>query len=272
MDYDREYFRGKTAIVTGAASGVGLALVEELLQSNAAKAVMADINADNLKEHEKRLNEKYGNKAKGITCDVTVEENVQKLVAQAVEFFGGRVDLLFNNAGYGFSGWFADLNNTDWQEAFDLNFYSALYGMRAVLPVMLEQGGGQIINTISGIAFTPMAYQTRYSATKAALNGLTLAMRYEYWDDNIKISSATPGTTATKIFEHEGIETPADAQTPQQSASRILNGVARNDKVIFGSDGDAEGGNYGYSPLAQKEYDEYLLRVARERREGKNAF
>ncbi len=270
MEYNRDYFKGKTAVVTGAASGIGLALTEELLESGAAGVAMADINPAHLEEHTARLEGQYPGKVKGILCDVTDEGQVQRLIADAASFFDGRIDLLFNNAGFGAAGWFADLNNDDWKSAFDLNFYGALYGMRAVLPLMQKQGGGQIINIISGIAFAPMPSQTRYTATKAALATLSLALRAEYWDDNIKISPATPGTTATAIFS--GTETPKDAQTPHQSASRILHGVANNDRIIFGSDDDAEGGAHGFHPLAGDGNDQYYLRVARERREGKLVF
>lgn len=266
MEYNHEYFAGKTATVTGAASGIGLALVEELLQSGAAKVVMADINPEHLKKHEARLREKYGNRAKGILCDVTAEENVQRMIDESGKFFGGRFDLLFNNAGAGFGGAFGDLTNADWKAAFDLNFYGALYGMRAVLPIMVKQGGGQIINIISGIAFAPMAYQTRYAATKAALNGLSLALRTEYWDDNIKISSATPGTTATAIWGT--LDAPKTAQTAEQSASRILNGVVNNDRLIFGDDSDADGGENCFRYDRREGMDQYLLNVARERRKG----
>ena len=144
--------------------------------------------------------------------------------------------------------------------------------MRAVLPIMVKQGGGQIINVISGIAFMPMAAQSRYAATKAALNALSITLRSEYWDDNIKISSATPGTTATGIFAAGGVKAPETAQAPRQSASRILNGVVNNDRIIYGDDGDVSGGSYGSHPEAQKGNDEYLLRVARERREGKASY
>ena len=271
MEYNREYFRGKTVAVTGAASGIGLALTEELLQSNAAKVVMADINRDHLSEHETRLKEQYGDdRLLGLLCDVTSDENVRRLIAQSAEFFGGRFDLLFNNAGAGFAGVFADMTDGDWKAAFDLNFFSALYGMRAVLPIMKEQGSGQIVNIISGIAFSPMAYQGRYAATKAALNGLSLTLRYEYWDDNIKISSATPGTTATAIFG--GQKPPETAQTPRQSASRILNGVVNNDRLILGDDSDLNGASRCFDYASRDEMDAYFLRVARERREGKVAF
>ena len=270
MEYNKEYFSSKTAVVTGAASGIGLALVEELLQCNAAKVVMADINRERLAEHEKRLKAQYGDKVKGIWCDVTLEENVQNLITESARYFKGSFDLLFNNAGAAFMGAFMEQSNDDWKLAFDLNFFSALYGMRAVLPIMLKQGSGQIVNIISGIAIIPMAYQTRYAATKAALNGLSLALRAEHWDDNIKISSATPGTTATAIFGD--MKTPDSAQSPQQSASRVLNGVANNVRVIYGDDGDVNSGMHSFHPEAQQAYDDYLIGVTRARKGGKFAF
>jgi len=270
MEYDKSYFCKKTAVVTGAASGIGLALVEELLQSNASKVVMADINLKQLNEHEKRLQGIYGNKVKGIWCDVTLEENIQHLITESARYFNGTFDLLFNNAGAAFMGAFMEQSNDDWKLAFDLNFFSALYGMRAVLPIMLQQGNGQIVNIISGIAIIPMAYQTRYAATKAALNGLSLALRAEHWDNNIKISSATPGTTATAIFGD--MKAPDSAQSPQQSASRILNGVANNVRIIYGDDGDVSCGIHSFHPEAQQAYDEYLIGVTRKRKEGLFAF
>ena len=270
MEYDHSYFKGKTAVVTGAASGVGLALAEELLQSGSEKVVLADINQGRLDEQVKRLEGPYPGRVKGILCDVTREEQMQDLIAEAAAFCGGRLDLLFNNAGALFTGWFEEITNEVWAKAFQLNFYGALFGMRAALPVMKRQGGGQIVNIISGTAFSPMPEWSPYAATKAALNALTMAVRYEHWDDNIKIQAATPGTTATNIFGDQ-FQTPDSAQTPHQSASRILNGVVENNRVIFGDDADAEG-TVGYIPQAQQGTDEYLIRVARERRAGKNAI
>lgn len=270
MKYDQSYFKGKTAVVTGAASGIGLALASELLQSGADKVVLADINPANLSRCEKELQRQYGEgRVKGILCDITDETQVRQLIKDAAAFCG-RLDLMFNNAGALFTGWFDDLSNDDWKKAFDLDFYGALYGTRAALAVMKEQGGGQIVNIISGTAFMPMAEWGPYATTKAALCALTMTLRYEYWDDGIKIQAATPGTTATNIFG--GFGTPQGAQTPQQSASRILHGVVNNDRVVFGDDADAKGASDCYTFRTQGWKDQYLLRVARERREGKSAI
>lgn len=282
MDFDESYYRGKTAVVTGAASGIGLGLVEELLACGAEKVVLADYNAENLKTHADRLEADHPGRVKGILCDVTKEQQVVDMIAGAAEFFGGKIDLLINNAGGGVMGLFVEPDplvpeeelkgiivqtNKDWERAFALNFYGALYGCRAVIPIMRKNGGGQVINVISGIAFYPMAYQTMYAATKAALNGLTLALRYEYWDEDIKFNSATPGTTATAIWGD--MPAPPGAQTPLQSARRILAQAAQNRRVIFGDDSDEAGAKNCFHPEYEEIPDTYLLEVARTRRGGK---
>ena len=266
MKYKNEYFSRKTVVVTGAASGIGLALTEELLKSNAAKVVMADINPERLHEQEERLKAQYGNRVKAILCDVTVEEKVHQMVSEAVDFFDGRIDLMINNAGALFKGWFEDLTVAEWRKAFDLNFYGALYGTRSAISFMIDQDEGQIVNIISGIAFMPMPAWTPYAATKAALNAMTVALRAEFWDRNIKISSATPGTVTTAIW---GDRTPPKgAQTPQDAATRILRGVAKNERIIFGDTPDRRGAARCYAYGANKSKDKYLLRVGRERRAG----
>ncbi len=283
MEVNREYFAGKTAVVTGAASGIGLALIEELLACGAGKVVMADFNQENLDKHTARLSGQYPGKVKGILCNVTLEEDVKAMIAGAVQFFGGKIDLLINNAGAGFAGFFVapsdpgametlgfrEQSNKDWEKAFALNFYGALYGCREAIPLMRKQGGGQIVNIISGIAFYNMPYQSMYAATKAALNAMTLSLRAEFWDDNIRISSATPGTTATAIWD--GMNMPEGIQTPQQSAQRILAGAADNKRIIFGDDGDVSGSKTCFNDDCQEIPDQYLLHIARERRSGKMA-
>ena len=265
MDQTSEYYKDKVAVVTGGASGIGLALSETMLSYGAKQVVLADFNDENLNREAARLNSTYPGKVLGIHCDVTKEKEVQGMIQKAAGF-GGRIDILFNNAGAGLGGAFDKETNEDWEKAFSLNFYGALYGVRAVLPVMRKQGSGHIINTISGIAFAPMAYQTMYSATKAALNGLTLAPRYELWDENIRMTSVTPGTVATAIWQDR--EAPPGAQSPEQSAQTILAGVARNERLVLGDQADVSGAKHCFDPDAAAAMDDYLLNVARKRRRG----
>ncbi|MFH1117631.1 MAG: SDR family oxidoreductase [Pseudomonadota bacterium] len=268
MSETHDYYRDKVAVVTGGASGIGLALAETMLSSGAGRVVLADLNEANLVRETARLNAARSGQALGVRCDVTKEEDVKGMIQQAAEFGGGRIDLLFNNAGAGFGGQFDKQTNGEWEKAFALNFYGVIYGIRAVLTVMRAQGGGHIVNIISGIAFSPMAYQTMYAATKAALNALTLALRYEFWDENIRLTSATPGTTATAIWATGGTEAPPGAQSPDQSARRILAGVANNERLVLGDEGDASGARICFNPDNAKSADDYLLNVARKRRSG----
>ena len=265
MNQTNEYFKDKVAVVTGGASGIGLALAETMLSYGAQHIVLADFNDENLRREAARLNSAYPAKVLGIHCNVTKEEDVREMIQRAAAF-GGRIDILFNNAGAGLGGPFDKQTNDSWEKAFALNFYGALYGIRAVLSVMRKQGSGHIVNTISGIAFAPMAYQTMYSATKAALNGLTLALRYELWDENIRVTSATPGTVATAIWQDKGA--PPGAQSAEQSAHAILAGVARNERLVLGDQADVSGAKHCFDPDAAAAMDDYLLNVARKRRGG----
>ena len=100
------YYEGKVAVVTGAASGIGLALAETMLSYGASKIVLADFNRENLERETARLEKAYPGKTLGIHCDVTKETDVQAMIARAASFGGERIDLLFNNAGAGFGGEF----------------------------------------------------------------------------------------------------------------------------------------------------------------------
>ncbi len=264
-------YGGTVAIVTGGAGGIGAALATRLLASGAAATVLIDRDAERLESQRRTLHASHPERVLALHADVTVEAEIAAAIRTAAERFG-KVDLLFNNAGAGLPGRFDTLDNDDWHRAFALNFFGPLFGIRAVLPIMRAQGHGHIVNIISGIALTPMAEQSMYAATKAALNALSLALRYELWDDAIRVSSATPGTTATGIWAANGIEAPDDAQTPEAAAGAILAGVARNERIVFGDARDAEGASGAFDPARAEGYDDYLLAVARRRRKGEVAF
>lgn len=266
----KEYYENKTAAVTGGASGIGLALVEGMLEMGARAVTIADINEENLNRHVARLSEKYPGKVQGLKTDVTSESNVKATVDEAAAFGGGRIDLLFNNAGLGLSGAFEEQGNNQWEKAFAINFYSVIYGVRAALPYMKAQKSGHIANTASGIAYVHFPYQSMYAATKSAVLGLTTSLRYEYWDEGIRFSTVIPGTVATAIWG--GGPIPDSAITPAQSAAGILKGAAENKRVIFVTEDDREGclttALGAYVPHMAKLTEEYMLGVARARKSG----
>jgi NAD(P)-dependent dehydrogenase (short-subunit alcohol dehydrogenase family) len=267
----KKYYENKVAAVTGGASGIGLALVEGMLGMGAKAVTIADINEENLNRHLVRLSEAYPGKVQGVKTDVTSETDVKAMVDAAVAFGGGRIDLLFNNAGLALFGTFEDQGNGQWEKAFAVNFYGALYGVRAALPHMKAQGSGHIANTASGMAYVHVPYQSMYAATKSALLGLTTSLRYEYWDEGIRFSTVIPGSVATAIWGDYPI--PDTAITPAESAAGILRGTAENQRVIFVTDEDREAClmtllGAAYVPHIAKQVDEHLLGVARARKAG----
>jgi NAD(P)-dependent dehydrogenase (short-subunit alcohol dehydrogenase family) len=265
----KEYYEKKVAVITGGASGIGLAICEEILAMDAKAVVLADVNEENLAREVTRLDGLYPHKVFSVKTDVTKEKSVQEMVARAAEIGNGRLDLLFNNAGVGLLKWFGETTNEDWKFAFDVNFYSVLFGVRAALPIMIAQGGGHIANTASGIAFSPFPAQSMYAATKSALVNFTLSLRAEYWQDNVRFSVVIPGTVATPIWQGHA---PATAITPKVAAERILAGIAENRRLVITTDEDRSGlesmGAQAKNPEYMKGLDDYLLNVAEKRRKG----
>ncbi|HNV36873.1 MAG TPA: SDR family oxidoreductase [Rectinema sp.] len=268
MEEYTKYYENKVAVVTGAASGIGLALCELLLEYGARTIVMADLNGEKLKAESQRLELAYPKKVLAIQTDVSQKESVEAMIAEAARFGGGQIHFLFNNAGLGLWKRFDDTTDKDWNFAFDVNFFSAFHGIRAVLPIMRAQGGGHIANTASGAVYSPMAEQSMYCATKSALLGLTGALRYELWDENIRFSTVIPGSVATSIWDNVG-GPPASAISPRESAKGILKGLAANERVVIVTEADRDAARNTYRPEIAQHTDEYFLGVARQRREGK---
>lgn len=258
--------RDKVAIVTGGGGGIGRALGALLARSGAAGVTLVDRDAQSLRDAVDEIDLLAPGRILAHVADVTATGAMVDAAEATVARFG-RIDVLVNNAGAPFVGAFDAVDDADWKRAFDLNFFAPIMGIRAVLPAMRRQGGGTIVNVISGMAFMPMAYQSMYAATKAALNAMSLALRYEIWDDGIRVISATPGTTATSIWGPEGMA-PSSAQSPEASADAILHGVARNDRLVLGDEPDRRGARRAFDPDAADAVDAYLLDVARRRRNG----
>jgi len=264
----KEFYGDKVAVVTGGASGIGMAMTE-LMLGFGATVIIADINETKLNTEAARLAEKYPGRIFGKKTDISKADEVEALVNYGVEK-GGRLDFMFNNAGMGLGKPIDEFTMDDWKFAFDVNFYGALYGTLAALRVMRAQGGvGHIANTASGIVFSPMPLQAMYSATKGALHGLTLALRAEIWDENIFLHSVIPGAVATPIWEGGA---PEGAFTPEESARTILEKVKDNMRIVFVDPRDMDGARKNNHPDYQPQVDEYFNRVAAERKGGKVAI
>lgn len=181
--------RPRAAIVTGGAAGIGLGIVQRLLDDG-MNVLAADRNPDAC-DAARRLLE--GRPAHVMEADMADEERVREVMDEALVHFG-RIDLLCNNAGVRHIAPLADISLTDWQESFRVNVDAALLGARAVLPAMREQGSGVIVNigSISGTA--PYAEGGAYGASKAALIALTRVMAMEFGPLGVRVNCIAPGS------------------------------------------------------------------------------
>ena len=153
----KEYYENRVAVVTGGASGIGLALCDMLLSLGAKAVVMADLNTKKLKTEITRLNTVYPGKVLGILTDVTKQESVASMIRQASDFGGGQIHFLFNNAGLGLSKKFDETTDADWKFAFDVNFFGPLYGIREILPSCVLRGADilQTLLPVSALSLWP---------------------------------------------------------------------------------------------------------------------
>lgn len=148
-------FAGKTAIVTGAASGIGRALASALA-TRRANVVLADLDGEGVARVAHEL-VTTGGRAEAVTLDVRNEDAVRALVERTATA-PGRLDLMFNNAGIGVGGDERDINTEQWRRVVDVDLWGVIHGTRAAYAVMVRQGGGHIINTASlaGLVAAPM--------------------------------------------------------------------------------------------------------------------
>ena len=190
---------GKVAVVTGAASGIGLALARRL-GHDGMHVVMADIELAALDQQASALADE-GLDVLPIVTDTSIESDVEALAEATLERFGG-VHLVCNNAGVGSRGLkVADLPRRDFEWVIGVNLWGVIYGIRAFLPRLLAQDEGHIVNTasVSGLYHHPR--MGPYNATKAAVVALSETIRYELEDDvsNVGISVLCPSWVRTNI-------------------------------------------------------------------------
>lgn len=184
---------GKTAIVTGASSGIGRASAEALVQAGFT------VFGTSRKSH--------GDSASGVTmlaCDVTDNGSVADLVSTVLSR-AGRIDLLVNNAGIGMLGAAEESSAAQVQALFDVNLFGVVRMTNAVLPSMRGQNKGRIINMGSILGVIPAPYSAHYSAVKHALEGYSESLDHEVRAFNIRVSVIEPAFVRT-VFDQNGIE------------------------------------------------------------------
>lgn len=185
-------FRNKTALITGASVGIGRATALKMAEYG-AKLVLLDMNYEKLKEVKNELSG-YTNDVLIYECDVSDEEKVYSLVKEAKSVFG-KIDILVNNAAlWRCNSSFIDTPCDEWKKFLDVNIMSVVYLTKAVLPDMMQNGYGRIINLASVAGVYGNANMVHYSATKGAIISMTKALAKEVSDKGVTVNSISPGS------------------------------------------------------------------------------
>jgi NAD(P)-dependent dehydrogenase (short-subunit alcohol dehydrogenase family) len=238
------YYAGKTAIVTGAASGIGKALGSALVQ-HGATCVFADID----EAGAKAAAEAAGTGAVAPVLDVTDLDAFTELVARTARSHNNSLDVLFNNAGINMTGPAAAFSAVHWRRAVDVNLFGAVHGVLAAYPRMIEQGHGHIVNTASLAGLIPGPLLAPYAMAKHGVVGLSTSLRIEATALGVRVSVVCPGVIDTPLLDKGNpTDVPEVAEVPnaramleravgkavpaEEFAEDVLAGVARNQAFI----------------------------------------
>jgi len=232
--------KGKTAIVTGAGSGIGAALTRALVAAG-AEVLCTDIDAEAV---QRTADDTSGpGTARAARLDVTdagaVHAAVDDLVARA-----GRLDLIFNNAGIVWAGDTELLTLEQWNAIIDVNIRGVVHGVAAAYPLMIRQGFGHIINTASMAGLVPAGRLTSYAMTKHAVVGLSLALRSEAAVHGVGVLALCPGAVETPILDKGAVgdfegrsffltgQRSKTGYDPDRLARDVLRAVERNQSIL----------------------------------------
>jgi short-subunit dehydrogenase len=232
--------QNRVAIVTGASSGIGLA-VSKLLAKRGSKVALVSRSNERLESISKSLPNSFA-----IAADMTQEGEIRKMVGMTKDHFG-RIDILINNAGQGYDAPVEKIDVDTFRHVFELDVVGHLIAMQEVIPVMRSHGGGTIVNISSGTALMYLPKMGAYSSLKRALAAISLTAREELKDDNIVVSVMYPYITLTE-FEENTIKDVAESDDGQEGgppfppdtaeyvAEKILEGMENGEAEIFAHD------------------------------------
>ena len=174
--------KNKIALITGGASGIGRATAK-LFAAEGATVVIADKNAAAVRAVAVEI----GGKTLALTADVSKSADVQAIITETIAKHG-RLDILFNNAGYGISGSVVETSEEDWDALMSVNLRGVFLGCKYAIPHMIKQGGGAIVSTASTTSVAGIKDRAAYVTSKGAVAAMTRAMALDHVHQNIRIN------------------------------------------------------------------------------------
>jgi NAD(P)-dependent dehydrogenase (short-subunit alcohol dehydrogenase family) len=243
------FFSEGVAVVTGAGSGMGRCLAQQLATAGASVA-LADVNERNLQETASLLKGSTGKVTRHLV-NVADEDQVRRF-AEEVAAQHGRTTILFNNAGVAVLGHFDEISLQDFRWLMDINFWGVVYGVTYFMPLLKKETRAHIVNTSSLLGFFGAAGQSAYCASKFAVRGFTESLHHELAATNVGVTCVHPGFVRTAIAKNAkpgnragaGIQQDSIARfnrvartDPQVAARKILRGVERGKaRILIGAD------------------------------------
>lgn len=218
---------GKTAIVTGASSGIGTAIVTEL-RKEGANVVLAARNKEKLDNIVTEVGE-----SENILCvqtDVTKQQDVDFLAERARQVFGS-IDIYVNNAGKMGSSRVLDGEFSDWDQMIDINIKGVLYGIHSVLPEMLERKNGHIVNIASDSGFEVIERLTVYCATKFAVRAISTGLEKELANTGVRTTNISPGMVETPLSSKSPFEADRKKLEPTDIAKAVIYAITQPEHV-----------------------------------------
>lgn len=190
--------KDKVAIVTGAADGIGLAITTAFA-SQGARVVMVDINETKCTEEAEILKSK-GGEVLALPCSVADSEAIRNVVDRTLVSFG-KIDILVNNAAIALSGHITQMPDEDWDQLMDINLKGVFRAIKLVMPHMLRQKSGNIINISSLQGMRSWDNWTAYAAAKGAINAMTVQLAGQFGSQGIRVNAIAPGAIMTPLNE-----------------------------------------------------------------------
>src|SRR6201981_2873478 len=189
---------GKTALVTGGSAGIGKGIALALAKEGVDVAICAR-RTEPLEEAAAEIARATNRRIVPIPADLSKDADAKTFVAQAHKALG-RIDILVNNAGSSPGGVIEHLSEADWEQSLQLKFMGYVRCLRYVLPIMVKQGGGRVVNLIGNDGVKPSYWEIAPGAANAAGQNLTLALAAQYGKDNISFVAVNPGPVRTELW------------------------------------------------------------------------